>query len=323
MSNEYIFKNLQSSQAFYRTENIANYYYWLTSDLTDFMDDPEQELKGERLEIAKERHNELIFMEHLTKSYWNESKAKFSYTEKMRSSIDCMQLQTKSFIEESKPLNRYFYKDEDIKITRTLDQLQDEINYIDNEYMAHADQSSIDFLLTLAIRDFEAMLVYQVKALYLDRLTGSPDKVFIQVFENTLHSFSTFLIEGKTLHAGKYKNRLHKQFIDSGYENACTFDEYLDRYLRVLASWEFVIQSSIDSCQHFVNPDTEDFDESDLDFNDISSAQMTQSNLEYYAFLASIPTDLNVGILKPLKDSCPPHPRFEKILTTWRSAYGI
>ena len=324
MSDIYTFTNPESSAAFYRAENIANYYYWLTADLESYLEEMGDDLKDQNLEVAIERYNDLVLMEHQNKTFWKEVKAKHEFMPNMLAYMDNLQLQSKACLEMSKPAQfKLFTKYEDVAITRSLERLEHELQYINQGYLKYADRQSIDYLLTQVVRDFELLAAYQFKALFLERLPDTPDEEFIRLFEGLLKSFSNFLLETKYLRVDKYKKYLRCVYDYGNYGDEDQFEEYLDRNLRLMASWEFVIKSYLDTCQVYVNPHEVEYDEDIAKLYEIASDQLQQTNIEYFSYLASLPSTLDIELLRPLKDVHVPHRKFEQILTGWRSAYGI
>lgn len=323
MTDIYTFTNPESSAAFYRAENIANYYYWLTADLESYLEEIGDDLKDQNLEVAMKRYNDLVLIEHQNKTFWDETKAKHEFMPNMLAYMDNLQLQSKACLEMSITQFRLSSKHEDVAITRSLERLEHELQYINQGYLKYADRQSIDYLLTQVIRDFELLAAYQFKALFLERLPDTPDEEFIRLFEGLLKSFSNFLLETKYLQVDKYKKYLRCVYDYGNYGDKDQFEEYLDRNLRLMASWEFVIKSYLDTCQVYVNPHEVEYDDDIAKLYEIASDQLQQTNLEYFSYLASLPSTLDIELLRPLKDVYVPHRKFEQILTGWRSAYGI
>ena len=324
MSNLFTFNSLESSAAFFRTENIANYYYWLSADLAEYMEGMGSDLTGQNLEIAIERHNALVYMEHLTKTFWKDSKSRLGYKEHMLNYMHHLQFQSKTQLEEYKPRSHRLYTEsDDVKASRMLDQVVGEINYIKDGYAPYADIESLDYKLTMTVLAYEGLLVCQMTNMFLNVSSEDPERELVQLFENLIGCSSRFAIECKTLFADRYREKLLSYFKNSALDKHTEFEEYLDRYLRVLASWDFVFQTMIESCQMLVHPGEVEFNQDTFDMHALATEQMSYSSIDYYEFLASFPSDLDIEILKPFKEKCTPHSRFEEILTTWRSAYGI
>lgn len=324
MSNEFIFRNSNCSAAFYSSENIANYCYWLSADLADYMESLGSDLTDQNLELAIERHSELVHMAHSAKSYWKECCSQYTYENYMLRYMNNLHLQARVSLEDTKPISYRFYKgDEDVKISRSLDQIRAEIKYINEGFAPFADTDTLDYLITLTVRDYELLLIYQLKSLLLERMNGEPDREYIHLFENFIRSSSKFSIEAKYLFTDRYREKLYTQFQHSGYLENIDFEDFLDRYLRVSASWEFVFQSMIDSCQMFINPHEIEFSEDKLDVHASAVKIMSDSATHFYQFLSSISSGPNIKLLDPLREKSIPHRKYESILTTWRSAYGI
>ena len=323
MTDIYTFTNPESSAAFYRAENIANYYYWLTADLESYLEEMGDDLKDQNLKVAMKRYNDLVLIEHQNKTFWDETKAKHEFMPNMLAYMDNLQLQSKACLEMSITQFRLSSKHEDVAITRSLERLEHELQYINQGYLKYADRQSIDYLLTQVIRDFELLAAYQFKALFLERLPNTPDEEFIRLFEGLLKSFSNFLLETKYLQVDKYKKYLRCVYDYGNYGDEDQFEEYLDRNLRLMASWEFVIKSYLDTCQVYVNPHEVEYDDDIAKLYEIASDQLHHTNIEYFSYLASLPSFFQIDLLKPLKESQVPHRKFEQTLTGWRSAYGI